>query len=136
MADEERSEWKASKDAWAQLGPAARENRKSATPAEAKLWQALRPFRAHGFPFRRQHAIGNYIVDFYCAKAALVVEVDGPIHDGQTDSDANRSSFLESNSLRVLRFANNQVLQNLPTVLSEIRSVYESLSVDTERGLG
>ena len=73
------------------------------------MWDLLRGRRTLGLKFRRQHAIGPYIVDFYCAEARLV-EVDGPIHDEQTEDDAARTEFLEAKGLHVLRMKNELVL--------------------------
>ena len=98
----------------------AKELRREMTPAEAKLWQRLRADRLGGFHFRRQQVIGPYIVDFYCHKTALVVEVDGDIHLRQVEYDQQRERDLQALGLRVIRFSNLDVLQNLETVLEEI----------------
>ncbi|MGB7371181.1 endonuclease domain-containing protein [Erythrobacter sp.] len=86
---------------------------------EVLLWQQLR-LRPHGLKFRRQHPIGDYVVDFYCAKAKLVVEVDGRHHDGQMDYDAQRDGFLRHNGYAVLRLAATDVLSNLDAVIEQI----------------
>jgi 5-methyltetrahydrofolate--homocysteine methyltransferase len=112
--------WKTSSETWQRLKAAARDNRKAPTPAEALLWQLLRSDRARGFTFRRQHAIGPYIVDFYCAAASLVIEVDGPIHDQQQEEDAARTEFIEQLGLRVLRFTNKEVLEDAILTLETI----------------
>lgn len=72
-----------------------------------------------GVRFRRQHPIGPYIVDFYCAKAKLVIEVDGGQHNG-SKSDILRDAFLRKRGCRVLRFWNNEILKNLNGVLHQI----------------
>ena len=110
---------------WQGLKPAAREFRHTATPAEDALWQSLRRGNLDGLKFRRQHAIGTYVVDFYCASARLVVEVDGAIHDTQVERDANRQAFLESLGLRVLRFRNEEVLGGLDGVLVQIAALID-----------
>lgn len=74
----------------------------------------------HGLRFRRQQVIYGYIADFYCHPAALVIENDGPIHDQQTEYDAERQMITELNELRVIRFTNDQVMNDLETVLSKI----------------
>ncbi len=107
---------------WAKLKTAAREMRKDPTLAEERLWQKLRKEQL-GVKFRRQHAIEHFIVDFYAAKPALVIEVDGPIHDQQMEYDALRQAFLESLGLRVLRFKNDDVLENMQGVLEVIAEV-------------
>jgi len=83
------------------------------------LWKALRS-RASGFKFRRQHAIRQYFVDFYCVVAQLVVEVDGPIHETTRTEDADRQAFLETLNLEVIRFSNDEVLSDLSAVVNRI----------------
>ena len=90
------------------------------TPAEEKLWQKLRNKQLLGLKFRRQHSIERFIVDFYCGKVRLVVEVDGSIHDYTQEEDALRQAFLESLGLRVLRFSNAEVLDSVDRVLEVI----------------
>lgn len=77
----------------------ARELRQELTPAERKLWAALRNKKLNGLKFRRQHPIDRFIVDFYCAAHKLVVEVDGDIHDTQPERDAERSALLEQQGI-------------------------------------
>ena len=72
----------------------ARELRRELTPAEQKLWQCLRGGQIDGAQFRRQHAVGTYIVDFFCAKSKLVIEVDGDMHSDQIEYDAERTQWL------------------------------------------
>ena len=98
----------------------AKERRGSPTPAEHKLWQRLRANRLQGFHFRRQQVIEPYIVDFYCHKAQLVIEVDGGIHLEQEDYDRQREVDLQGRGLRVIRFTNREVMNDLDTVLAEI----------------
>ena len=86
----------------------AKELRRNMTPAERRLWSALRRNQLDGFHFRRQQIIDGFIVDFYCHAAGLVVEVDGPIHDRteQAEYDAERDRTLETRGLRLLRIRN------------------------------
>ncbi|MBI4675540.1 MAG: endonuclease domain-containing protein [Chloroflexi bacterium] len=101
----------------------ARELRRAMTPAEKKLWTHLRFEQLDGAHFRRQHAVGPYIVDFFCAKAKLVVEVDGDIHaePEQAKYDAERTQWLnEQKEYRVIRFWNNEVLNSIEGVLDAI----------------
>jgi very-short-patch-repair endonuclease len=81
------------------------------TDAESKLWRALRPLREAGQPWRRQAAIGDYIVDFACLSYGLVVEVDGGQH-AESRTDPERTAWLHSQGYRILRFWNHEVLQN------------------------
>jgi very-short-patch-repair endonuclease len=106
-----------SPELWAKIKPLARELRTNPTPAEDRLWQALRRKHVGGLRFRRQHVFERFIVDFYCPAARLVIEVDGDIHDQQQAYDALRTEFLESLGLRVLRFRNEDVFANLNGVL-------------------
>ena len=99
----------------------AKELRRQMTPAERRLWQRLRANRLDGLHFRRQQIIAGFIVDFYCHQADLIIEVDGPIHSDQHAADEEREAILSSRELRVLRFTNAQVLQDLPSVLDTIR---------------
>jgi very-short-patch-repair endonuclease len=92
--------------------------RKKPTPAEAKLWDAVRAQRLGGHNFRRQHPIGPFYVDFLVPDAKLIVELDGPIHDFQREYDARRQSYLESGGFRVIRFTNDQVMKELDSVLA------------------
>ena len=98
----------------------AKELRQKQTPAEQMLWQCLRANQLHGAKFRRQHNIGQYIVDFYCHAAKLVIELDGGIHESQKDRDSDRDTYLKANGLQVLRFQNEEITQNLPQVLQTI----------------
>lgn len=94
-----------------------------ATEAERRLWARLRN-RGLGAKFRREVAVGPYRVDFQCKDAALVVEVDGGQHNGSA-RDAVRTAFLERCGWRVIRFWNNEVLENTEGVLMEIQRVLE-----------
>jgi very-short-patch-repair endonuclease len=98
----------------------ARELRRDMTPAEKILWQELRANKL-GVHFRRQQIIAGFIVDFYCHKAALVIEVDGDIHDLQQDEDAKREKVLNEMGLRIIHFRNEEVLRNLAPVIEKIK---------------
>jgi len=107
---------------WSKIKPLAREKRREPTPAEAALWQLLRGRSLGGYKFRRQHPIGRCIVDFYCPKARLVIEVDGEIHQRTVEEDAQRQAELEALKLRVIRFTNDEVLNQPEWVLSVIEA--------------
>ena len=92
------------------------------TPAEKILWQELRANKL-GIHFRRQHIIAGFIVDFYCHKAALVIEVDGDIHDLQQEDDARREHVLNEIGLRIARFRNEEVISDLPLVMWKIKEL-------------
>jgi very-short-patch-repair endonuclease len=112
--------WHTDASLWEKLKPIAHEMRSKPTEAEKELWKYLRKHRLHGLSFRRQHCIGQFIVDFYCAKAKLVIEIDGPIHQYQPEEDAVRQAYLESHDLKVLRFTNDTVLNSMDEVLKQI----------------
>ena len=94
----------------------AKQLRKTTTRAERVLWSVLSDRKCGCQKFRRQHAIEPYIVDFYCAEAKLVVEINGESHDGRQDYDRRRDEYLEKLGLRVMRFTNGDVLDNLDGV--------------------
>jgi very-short-patch-repair endonuclease len=98
----------------------AKELRSQMTPAEALLWNELRGNKL-GVHTRRQQIIAGFIVDFYCHKAALVIEVDGDIHDLQQAEDKRREKALAELGLRVIRFRNDQVINDLSGVLQAIQ---------------
>ena len=98
----------------------ARLMRKTPTDAEKHLWRHLRLRQLDGHRFRRQHPISRYIVDFICLEKKLIIELDGGHHSQQTQLDAERSTWLESGGYRVLRFWNNQVLQETEGVVQSI----------------
>jgi very-short-patch-repair endonuclease len=100
----------------------ARQMRAQPTDAERKLWWHLRHhLPAPGAHFRRQVRLGPYIVDFASHSAKLIVEVDGGQHAERLEADAARTRFLETEGYRVLRFWNNDVLQNIDGVLEVIQ---------------
>jgi very-short-patch-repair endonuclease len=96
------------------------EMRHEMTPVERKLWAHLRAGHLEGYHFRRQQVIEPYIVDFYCHRTALVIEVDGSVHQEQQEYDQQRDQDLQALGLKVVRFSNTEVNQNLEGVLTEI----------------
>jgi very-short-patch-repair endonuclease len=105
---------------WIKLKSIAKEMRRKPTEAEDLLWQRLRKHQLLGFKFRRQHSIERFIVDFYCAEARVVLEIDGSIHQYREEEDLIRQDYIKSLGLRLLRFSNNDVLNNLDEVLEQI----------------
>ena len=103
----------------------AKELHRNLTPPEARLWTRLRAHRMKGVHFRNQHAIGKYVVDFCAPRRKLVIELDGGQHLEQDKYDAERTLFLESKGYRVLRFWNNDVMNNIDGVL---RTIDQALS--------
>src|SRR3972149_2245970 len=114
-----RPHWRASKE----MQQRARELRRELTPAEKKLWARVRAGQLNGAHIRKQHAVGTYIVDFFCAKSKLVIEIDGDTHFDpvQAKYDLERTEWLnEQKDYRVIRFTNDEVHHNLEAVLEKI----------------
>ena len=98
----------------------AKELRKNSTDAERALWRQLRAHRLAGHKFRRQQPVGRYIVDFVCFEKQLIIELDGGQHTEQVAYDVERSTWLQSQGFRVLRFWNHEVLQNTEAVVEVV----------------
>ncbi len=100
----------------------ARNLRENMTDAERLIWSKLRMKQLKNCQFYRQKVIGNYIVDFYCPKAKLVVEVDGGQHymDEGKKKDEKRDSYIQRLGLKVLRFSDRDVLKNINSVSEEV----------------
>jgi very-short-patch-repair endonuclease len=100
----------------------ARELRQRQTTAEEQLWHWLRRHQLAGLKFKRQHRIGNFIVDFYCGELKLVVEVEGGVHQipEQVTQDVIRFEELEGRGLSILRINNEEVFENTENVLNKI----------------
>jgi very-short-patch-repair endonuclease len=106
------------KSASEQMRARARQLRRDATGPERVLWKLLRDRRLSGVKFRRQHAVGPYIVDFYCPSHRLVVELDGRSHDDRGLDDRRRQDYLESIAgLKVFRVGNDDVLHDRESVV-------------------
>jgi very-short-patch-repair endonuclease len=97
--------------------------RKNTTKPEQILWSILRGRQLDGLKFRRQHPIEPYVVDFYCAEASLIVELDGESHNGQEVYDKERSDYLMKLGLNIFRVTNDEVLANLDGVAEGIACV-------------
>jgi very-short-patch-repair endonuclease len=125
-------------DAKPELFKLARDYRKNPTEAEKVLWEHLRIFRNDGFVFRRQHPVVFFVADFYCHRIKLVIEVDGGIHNDPRvqEYDENRSGELERYGITVIRFKNEEIINNLVQVLSRIRLYISELSSPSHPGGG
>jgi very-short-patch-repair endonuclease len=101
--------------------------RKDLTPAEALLWKNIQRKQLDGRRFRRQYSIGSYIVDFYCVEERLVIELDGSVHDniGSQLYDDERTLFLESLDIKVIRFENSEIFKSLDFVIEAIRQEFK-----------
>ena len=103
------------------------ELRKELTPAEQKLWSRIRNNQL-GVAFRRQHAIGNYIPDFCAPREKLIIELDGSQHLEQQEYDQERTKYLEVHGYKVLRFWNNEVMNNIEAA---IRAIIQAMEPET-----
>ena len=122
MPNDSHRRWRAS----VAMQARARELRHEMTPAEKKLWWRIRNGQLNGAHIRRQHAVGPFIVDFFCAKPRLVIEVDGDTHAEQVEYDAERTRWLnEQKHYRVIRFTNDDVLRNIDVVVQRIKEELE-----------
>ncbi|MDQ6764003.1 MAG: DUF559 domain-containing protein, partial [Bacteroidota bacterium] len=135
--DETQSYMTTDKQTWNNLKPFARENRKNKTQAENRLWQNLRNRKVADHKFRRQHAIGGFIVDFVCIEKKLVIEIDGEYHEDpeQKKYDDLRTEYLLGQGFSEIRFSNDQILKNISSVLKEIRNKLENGSPLLRRGV-
>jgi len=101
--------------------------RNNLTPAEATLWKALQKSQLEERKFRRQHSVGNYILDFYCPGEKLAIELEGQQHYTASGSERDniRDEFLKTINIKVLRFENKEVFDNLEDVLEKIKSNFK-----------
>jgi very-short-patch-repair endonuclease len=105
-----------------------RELRNNSTPEEAVLWTQIKSRKIKGYKWRRQHPIGSYILDFYCPEAKLCIELDGAAHytyNGARE-DNIRTSFLNSKGIKVIRFENRLIWDNIDYVLEIIEQELEN----------
>ena len=112
----------------------SRSLRKKMTNAEKILWKELRDRSLSRYKFRRQHPVREFIVDFYCHEKKLVIEVDGAIHQKADISirDLNRTAELERMGIKVIRFTNEEVVNNLDEVKEKIKNTLTSPSPEGE----
>ena len=103
--------------------------RRNETKAEKLLWEKLRNNQLEGLKFRRQHPVNIYIADFYCHKFKLIIELDGDYHDQeeQKQKDEVRTEVLRLNDLKIIRFKNEEVEQDINQVLTTIKNKIEQL---------
>jgi len=118
------------KGAGSELFKRAEKLRERMTKAEVRLWEELENSQLDGYKFRRQHPIHKFIVDFYCHKLKLIIEVDGKYHEseGQKNTDLERSELLTFQGIKIIRFTNEEVFNNINLVLKQIRKEIESIN--------
>lgn len=113
----------------------ARNLRQNETTAEAILWSKLRSRQLSGYKFRRQHHVEHAILDFYCSEVHLAIELDGGHHTEKEniEKDNLRTNFLNERGIRILRFWNHEVLENLDEVLIEIDAVIKEIVIKNDQ---
>ena len=102
------------------------------TSTECGLWEVLQGKKLAEVRFRPQHPLGQFVLDFYCPAARLVIEVDGDVHDLRQEEDAARTQHLETFGHRVIRFRNEQITQDLPSVLRAIQETVQARLSDSD----
>jgi len=112
-----------------QLVDPARENRKKQTKAEIALWKILREKKLKGYKFTRQKPIDKFILDFYCSKLLLGIEVDGASHINKKEYDERRTQIINYYNIKIIRLKNHQILINLPAVS---RKLLEEIKIREE----
>lgn len=105
------------------LSDLAKELRDRQTLAEKKMWEEVRKRKILGYKFIRQKPLLSYVADFYCQKLLLIVELDGEIHNERKEYDAYRTAELMSIGMTVIRYTNDQVLNDLPRVMNHLKRV-------------
>jgi very-short-patch-repair endonuclease len=116
----------------------ARILRKKMTSAEKQVWAALRDRKLAGHKFRRQHPVGQFIVDFYCPGRGLIIEIDGGVHllEDKVEKDTNRTAELDRLGLKVIRFTNEEVFTDMNGVLVKIKEALHSPPLQNGEGAG
>jgi very-short-patch-repair endonuclease len=114
----------------------AKELRQRQTPTEEMMWSLLKNRQFMGLKFRRQHQMGVYIVDFYCHEKRLIVELDGEVHNRKErkELDQTRDAYLKSLGFNILRFKNDEIYNNIESVLNKIAAIpSENISPTSEK---
>jgi very-short-patch-repair endonuclease len=113
----------------------AKELRKDETEAEKRLWTRLNRNQIQGLQFRRQHPINIFIADFFCPKINLVIEIDGSIHEifEYAEHDIGRSEILNDFGITVIRYTNEQVLNDLDRTVNQIETIVKKMLNDINR---
>ena len=109
--------------------------RNNMTPAEIILWSKLKNRQMMGYKFRRQYGVGRYIIDFYCPKLRLAIEVDGNIHDLELiiEKDNSRQKYIQSFRIKIKRYTNNDIINNLNGVLKNLRNTIQEIEKELSK---
>jgi very-short-patch-repair endonuclease len=116
------------------LQPLARQLRKSLTKSEACLWEyALKAKQLNGYQFRRQRPILQYIADFFCKELMLIIEIDGITHDNEVSKskDIRREESLAKAGFKIVRFTDEEVLNNMAGIISELERIIDEIEAST-----
>lgn len=107
--------------------------RNNSTPAEIRMWEYLKNKQLKNRKFRRQHSIGDYILDFYCPQEKLAIEIDGAYHRNFVNEkhDLSRTQFLNSNEIKVIRFDNKDVFDDIENVILKIITNFDNTTTPT-----
>jgi very-short-patch-repair endonuclease len=127
LADRDKEWFRENDKGYSRPTTRSRELRQNATEAERKLWGALRSRQVRGVRFNRQFPVGQFICDFASREKRLVVELDGGAHALTQQYDARRTQFLESEGYQVIRFWNNEVMDNLEGVITRIEEMLDNM---------
>jgi len=103
----------------------ARQNRKNPTKSELLIWNVILKNKKMGYLFLRQKPIGKFILDFYCSKLLLAIEIDGDSHDKKENYDNSRDLYLEQRKIKTVRFKNEEVLNNIEKIKLVLREIIE-----------
>ena len=125
--NDDRTSFQASDKGYARPTARSRELRQTATEAECKLWQQISARKLQGVRFNRQFPVGQYICDFVSRERKLIIELDGGQHAIAVEYDAKRTRFLETQGYRVIRFWNNEVMENIDGVLQVIGQTLDNM---------
>ena len=109
-----------------ELRALSRNNRKNPTDAEYKIWKVILNSRKLNQKFLRQKPIGKYILDFYCSKLLLAIEIDGDSHDKKYWQDKNRDWYMEIRGIKTIRFTNEQVLNDIDNVFGKLFEIIKN----------
>lgn len=112
-----------------------RDLRKNQTPAEKLLWKHIGKDKIYGLRFLRQYGVGPYILDFYCAKLRIAIELDGEVHNEKDRKlyDKDREKYLDALDIKVIRFWNEDVLKNTKNVLGKLQTKIKSINTKLEK---
>lgn len=111
-----------------QLKNPARDNRHSSTIAETIIWEKVLRYKKTGYKFTRQKPINRFILDFYCARLNLAIEIDGSSHKDKKGYDTERDIFLKQIGIKTIRFTNDEVINNLDFVSQKVQKMIPTLS--------